>query len=76
MVKEVILTSENIWTLYNSIRETIDNREFKLNHKRLSKEEKVRIEIQLKKANEARELIGNLIDLMQMNILDSIKISF
>ena len=75
-MEEIILTSKNIWTLYDSIRETKGNQEFKLNHKRLPKEEKEKIKNWLEETNEARELIGNLIDLMQMNCLDSIKISF
>lgn len=73
---EIILTSKNIWTLYDSIRETESNYEFKLNRKRLSKEEKEKIKKWLIDTNEARELVGNLIDLMQMNCTDTIKISF
>lgn len=75
-MEEIILTRENVWTLYNSIRETKSNQEFKINHKRLSKEEKEKIKNWLAETNEVRELIGNLIDLMQMNNTDTIKISF
>lgn len=76
MGEEIILTRENVWSLYNSIRETEDNYRFKIQHKRLHKEEKEKIKNWFAEATETREKIGNLIDLMQMNHEKTIKISF
>lgn len=73
---EIVLTRKNVWTIYDSIRETKDNQEFKIKHKKLPKEEKERMENWLAETNEARKLIGSLIDLMQINCMDSIKITF